>query len=350
VVSQVVLKGLNLVDKKLTRLPAEWEEQEFVQLVFPHKDTDWADYLEDAIKTFVKIAKAIQKYQKVLIITKDLVYVKSLFEKKKNLKFVRIDSDDTWSRDFGGITIEQGEKKTILDFKFNAWGKKFPYKLDDQITRKLKLKGLLKGYEHQSINFVLEGGAIESNGDGVLLTTTQCLMEKNRNPRLKQKQIEQSLIQFFGLKKVLWLDHGYLHGDDTDSHIDTLARFVHKDTIVYQSCDDTTDEHYNEFQKMEEQLKRFKDSTGKSFKLVPLPWVSPKYDDKERLPATYANFLIINKAVLVPTYKDKNDEKALEILQELFPKREIIGIDCSTLIKQHGSLHCVTMQYPKIKA
>jgi len=332
----------------MTRLPAEWEDQEFVQLVFPHENTDWKDYLDDAIKTFVKIASTIAKYQKVLIITKNLSEIKSLFEKKKNIKFVRLDSNDTWSRDFGGITVEQDGKKFILDFKFNAWGKKFPYKLDDVITRKLKLKGIFKGYSHQSINFVLEGGAIESNGEGVLLTTSECLLEKNRNPRLKQKQIEQALIGFFGLKKVLWLDHGYLSGDDTDSHIDTLARFVNKDTIVYQSCDDESDEHYEALKNMQEQLKKFKGLTGRSFKLVPLPWIEPKYNGKNRLPATYANFLIINKAVLVPTYNDKNDEKALKILKEVFQKREIIGIDCSTLIKQHGSLHCITMQYPKL--
>jgi len=335
--------------KHNTRVLAEWEEQEFVQLVFPHKDTDWCEYLEDATQTFVNIAKTIAKYEKVLIIAKDLAYIKSLFEKKKNLTFVKIDSDDTWSRDFGGITVEQDGKKFILDFKFNAWGKKFPYKKDNEITRKLKLKGLLKGYGHQSINFVLEGGAIESNGDGVLLTTTKCLTEKNRNPKLSQKQIEQALIRFFGLKKILWLDYGYLSGDDTDSHIDTLARFVSKDTIVYQSCDDENDEHYDELKKMETQLKTFKGVTNQSFKLVPLPWIEAKYNNNERLPATYANFLIINKAVLVPTYNDKNDKQALEIFKKLFPKRDIIGIDCSTLIKQHGSLHCVTMQYTALK-
>jgi agmatine deiminase len=336
-------------NKYTTRLPAEWEDQEFVQLVFPHEGTDWNEYLDDAVDTFVNIAKTIAKYQKVLIVAKNLNDVKSYFDKKKNITFVKIDSNDTWSRDFGGITVEQKNKNFILDFSFNAWGKKFEYKLDNSITRKLKLKGLLKGYGHQSINFVLEGGAIESTGDGVLMTTSACLLEKNRNPRLTKKTIETKLIQFFGLKKVLWLDHGYLAGDDTDSHIDTLARFVSNDTIVYQSCDDESDEHFNELKKMEEQLKRFKTLSGKSFKLIPLPWIEAKYDGEDRLPATYANFLIINGAVLVPTYNDKNDNKALEVFKKLFPKRDIIGIDCSTLISQHGSLHCVTMQYPKIK-
>lgn len=333
----------------MTRLPAEWEEQEFVQLVFPHKETDWEEYLDDAITTFVNIAKAIAKYQKVLIVAKDLAYVKSLFDKKRNMSFVRLDSNDSWSRDFGGITVEQDGKMFVLDFKYNAWGKKFAYDKDNKITQKLKLKGVLKEYGHQSINFVLEGGAIESTGDGILMTTTECLTEKNRNPRLSQKQIEQSLMQFFGLKKVLWLDHGYLAGDDTDSHIDTLARFVSNDTIMYQACDDKNDEHYEALQKMEEQLKKFKMLNGRSFNLIALPWPEAKYDGEDRLPATYANFLIINKAVLVPTYNDKNDAKALDVFKKVFPKRDIIGINCSTLIRQHGSLHCVTMQYPKIK-
>lgn len=332
----------------MTRLPAEWEEQEFIQLVFPHKDTDWAPYLDDAIDTFVNIAKAIQKYQKVLIISKNLPIIKEKFTKKRNLTFINIDSNDTWSRDFGGITVIQNKQPLILDFTFNAWGKKFEYQKDNQITKKLKLKGLLREYKHQSFKFVLEGGSIESNGDDVLLTTSRCLLEINRNPKLSQKQIEKHLMTYLGVKKILWLDYGYLVGDDTDSHIDTLARFINKDTIVYQSCDDENDEHFEEFKKMELQLKSFTNLRGKAFKLIPLPWISAKYWKKERLPATYANFLIINKAVLIPTYNDTSDEKALEIFKQLFPKRDIIGIDCTTLIKQHGSLHCVTMQYPKI--
>jgi len=331
------------------RLLCEWEEQEFVQLLFPHKNTDWSDYLDDAIDTFVNITKAIAKYQKCLIIANNLQYVKSLFPIKKNLTFVKIDSNDTWSRDFGGITVAQDDKLFILDFIFNGWGGKFDASKDNQITRKLKLKGLLKGYAHQSINFVLEGGSIESNGAGVLLTTTTCLLEENRNPKLSQKQIENRLKQYLGVKKVLWLDYGTLVGDDTDSHIDTLARFISNDTIIYQSCDDKNDEHFKELKKMEEQLKQFKQLNKKPFKLIPLPWIEAKWDGKERLPVTYANFLIINGAVLVPIYQDKNDKKALNIFKKEFPKRDIIGIDCTTLIRQHGSLHCATMQYPKLK-
>ena len=330
------------------KLPAEWEKQEFVQLVFPHEQTDWNEYLDESIKTFVEIAQTISKYQKCLIVAKNLSHIKSLFQNKKNLIFVKIDSDDTWSRDFGGITVEDNGEFTVLDFKFNAWGKKFSYKLDNQITQQLKLKGLLKSYKHKSIPFVLEGGAIESNGIGIILTTTKCLMEKNRNPHLTQNTIEKKLIEYLGAKKVLWLNSGYLEGDDTDSHIDTLARFVSADTIVYQSCDDENDIHYEELKKMEKELLNFTQLNGSKFKIVSLPWIEAKYDGTDRLPATYANFLIINNAVLVPVYGDKNDDNAIAIFKKLFPKRDILGIDCQTLIRQHGSLHCVTMQYPKL--
>jgi len=329
-------------------LPAEWGKQEFVQLVFPHKDTDWNEYLEESIETFVNIAKVISKYQKCLIIAKNLSYITTLFQDRTNLTFTNIDSDDTWSRDFGGITIEHNNDLIVLDFKFNAWGKKFPYNMDDQITKQLQLKGLLQSYKYKSIPFVLEGGAIESNGAGIILTTTKCLMEKNRNPQLTQNTIEKKLVEYLGAKKVLWLNSGYLEGDDTDSHIDTLARFVNEDTIVFQSCDDKNDVHYDELKKMKKELLSFTQLNGNKFKLIALPWIEAKYDEVDRLPATYANFLIINGAVLVPTYDDKNDKKAIDIFKTLFPKRDVIGIDCQTLIRQHGSLHCVTMQYPAL--
>lgn len=331
-----------------TRLPAQWEQQEMVQLVFPHKDTDWDKYLNEAINTFVEIAKNIAKYQKCLIVAKNLTHIKSLFKNKKNLIFIRVDSNDTWSRDFGGIAVKNGTKSIILDFKFNGWGKKFPFKLDNQITTKLKLKGIFKGYLHKSIPFVLEGGSIDSDGEGVILTTSKCLLNKNRNPNLTKNSIEKQLTSSLGTKKILWLNSGALIGDDTDSHIDTLSRFVSNNTIVYQSCEDKDDEHYGELKQMENELKQFVDLKGIPYKLVALPWIKAKYWEKDRLPATYANFLIINKAVLVPIYNDINDKLALDIFKKLFPKRDIIGIDCTTLIKQHGSLHCVTMQYPKI--
>jgi len=329
-------------------LPPEWNEQSFVQIVFPHNKTDWNQYLEEALETFVNIAKTISKYQKCLIITKNLVQAKSFFSHLDNLIFVQLDTNDTWSRDFGAITVQNKNEFIALDFEFNAWGKKFPYNLDNKITQKLKNTSLLELYKHKSIPFVLEGGSIDSNGNGIILTT-KCLLEKNRNPDLTQNEIEKKLLEYFGATKILWLNNGYLEGDDTDSHIDTLARFVSEDTIVYQSCEDENDIHYRELKKMENELLNFTQLNGNKFKIIALPWIQAKYYLNERLPATYANFLIINGAVLVPIYDDKNDKKALEIFKNIFPKRDIIGIDCQVLLRQHGSLHCVTMQYPKIQ-
>ncbi len=329
-------------------LQAQWSEQEFIQLVFPHKNTHWNEYFEDAINTFVNIALAIQKYQKVLIIAQELSYVKSLFKNKKNLSFVKIDSNDTWSRDFGGITVKHNNQFTVLDFKFNAWGKKFKYQKDNKITQQLKLKGLLKSYKHKSVNFVLEGGSIDSNGNGLILTTSKCLLQKKRNPHLNQTSIDKTLKEYLGAKKIIWLNHGALKGDDTDSHIDTLARFVNKNTIVYQSCEKSDDDNYDEFCRMKHELENITDENSNKFKLVALPSISKIYNHEQRLLASYVNFLIINNAVLVPIYNDDNDKIALDIFKKLFPKREIIAINCTTLIKQNGSLHCVTMQYPKV--
>jgi agmatine deiminase len=328
-------------------LIAQWHTQEFVQLVFPHKNTDWNEYFDDAINSFVNIAKTIQKYQKVLIVAQELIYVKSLFKNKTNITFVKIDSNDTWSRDFGGISVKYNNAIVVLDFKFNGWGKKYLYQKDDAITRTLKLKGLLSQYKHKTINMVLEGGSIDSNGDGTILTTTQCLLEKNRNPHLNKHTIEKNLKAYLQIKKVLWLDYGALAGDDTNSHIDTLARFTDTNTIVYQTCEDKDDENYNQLYKMKEQLKTLKNHKEQSFNLIALPSISKIYYQNERLPATYVNFLIINGAVLVPIYRDKNDKKALNIFKQLFKNRDIVPIDCTTLIRQHGSLHCITMQYFK---
>ena len=195
---------------------------------------------------------------------------------------------------------------------------------------------------------MLEGGSIESDGCGTLLVTSECLLSENRNSTLSKEQIESRLKHDFCVERVLWLDHGYLSGDDTDSHIDTLARLCPNDTITYVRCTDKDDEHFEELNKMEEQLKQFKTSDGNPYRLLALPMADEIVFDGERLPATYANFLIINKAVLYPTYNQPdNDEKAKEVLQQAFPEYEIVSIDCTPLIKQHGSLHCCTMQFPK---
>ena len=236
---------------------------------------------------------------------------------------------------------------SLLDFAFNGWGLKYASELDNQITRQAVETGALNGQYVNRLDFILEGGSIESDGMGTLLTTSECLLSSNRNERLNQVEIEDYLKSVFHLQQVLWLDHGYLAGDDTDSHIDTLARFCSTDTIAYVKCEDKEDEHYGALHAMEEQLKTFRTLAGAPYRLLALPMADKIEEDGERLPATYANFLILNDAILYPTYNQpQNDKKAGEVLQQAFPGRQIVGIDCRALIKQHGSLHCVTMQYP----
>lgn len=330
------------------RLPAEWEPQSAVQLTFPHEDTDWADVLDTVLPCFIDIACAISRFEPVLIVCRDAAALKRRFPAPLpgNIRFFEAPSNDTWARDHGAITVLENGRPLLLDFMFNGWGLKFPADQDNQITHRLWEAGLLRG-RHRYPGMILEGGGIESDGMGTLLTTAECMLSPNRNPQWSKKQIEQRLKNLFGLQQVLWLHHGYLAGDDTDSHIDTLARLCSPDTIAYVRCDQPADEHYSALQAMEQELRAFRTPGGQPYRLVPLPWPDPCHaPDGHRLPATYANFLILNGAVLVPTYQVRQDAEALRILQSVFPGREVIGIDCRPLILQHGSLHCVTMQYP----
>jgi len=307
----------------------EWEKQEFVQLVFPHNNTDWTCCLDEALKTFTEIAYAIAQYEKVLICYQDKKTISHL--KHKNFFFRKVKNNDTWARDFGAISVKTNNEIKLLDFKFNGWGLKFPANLDNQISRKLfKID--------KSYNFVLEGGSIDTNGK-TLLTTSKCLLEPNRNYPLSKDEIEIFLKKELFVDDIIWLNHGFLEGDDTDSHIDTLARFVNENTIVYCNCKNKNDIHYSELIKMEKELKK----TG--FNLIPLPLPEPKKWNRHRLPATYANFLIINNAVLLPVYEDKNDKYVYDMFCEIFPEREIIAINANTLIKQHGSIHCISKEY-----
>jgi agmatine deiminase len=257
-------------------------------------------------------------------------------------------SNDTWSRDFGPLAIYSGNRPQLLDFGFNGWGLKFAAGHDNLISRRLQRLGLFGATPLRTVGLILEGGSIESDGAGTLLTTAECLLNPNRNPHLTRAELEQQLGTLLGVRHWLWLENGYLAGDDTDSHIDTLARLCPDDTIVYVACDDPADEHYDALQRMAKELLAFRSRAGRPYRLLPLPWPRPCFDsDGTRLPATYANFLVVNGAVLVPTYADPADAAALSVIGQAFPGREIVAIDCRPLIRQHGSLHCVTMQLPK---
>lgn len=329
------------------RLPAEWEPQSAVQFTFPHSGTDWVDILEEVLPCFIEIIEIISRYEKVLVVCRDENEVRPLLHNavQENLILVNCPSNDTWARDHGGITILENGEPVILDFVFTGWGLKFPAYLDNLITGRLQEKGIFKvPVRHGGL--ALEGGGIESDGKGTLLTTTECLLSPNRNPHLDKAATEAKLKELFGVQRVLWLHHGYLAGDDTDSHIDTLARFCSPDTIAYVRCTDPEDEHYEALQAMEKELQAFTTLSGEPYQLVPLPMATACYaDDGHRLPATYANFLIINGAVLLPTYQVPEDELAMVQIQKAFPLHQIIDVNCRALIEQHGSLHCISMQY-----
>ncbi len=330
--------------------PAEWEPQDGVLLAWPHKRTDWAYMLEEARACFSQIIEAIAKYEKVIVLVEDIAsFQPDQYTNNQNIRIVRCQFNDTWARDFGPLFVKQDKTFIGLDYKFNGWGLKFAADKDNLITKRLFENNIftseIKRENH--LSFVLEGGSIESDGKGTILTTTECLISPNRNGGFSAMEIESEVKSSFGADNILWLNHGFLAGDDTDSHIDTLARFCNPDTIAYVKCEDPDEEHFSALQKMEQQLQEFRTSEEKSYKLVPLPMANAVFEDGHRLPATYANFLIINEAVLVPFYNSPKDEEAKAALTEVFPNREIIGINCLALIKQHGSLHCVTMQLPK---
>ncbi len=331
--------------------PAEWYPQSAIQLTWPHKNTDWVDILDEVTEFYINLSKEILKHSQLLIVCSNAIEVKNHFTstEQRSLTLVEAESNDTWCRDHGAISVFIDGKPAIYDFGFNAWGLKFPANHDNQITSTLFVKKVFREdvTYHNYLNFILEGGAIESDGEGTLLTTSKCLLAPNRNQPLTKDDIEEFLKKTLGLKQVLWLHSGYLSGDDTDNHIDTLARLCNQSTIAYIQCTDESDEHYLELKKMEEELAAFRTLDGELYNLIPLPMADPVYENEYRLPATYANFLIMNEVVLMPTYCSDKDSIAKEQLQKAFPNKEIIGVDCRTLIKQHGSLHCITMQYPQ---
>ncbi len=334
------------------RLPAEWEDYDAVLLAWPHKFTDWNYILEEVTQTYTNIVRAlIDSKLRVVIITPDIELSRKYCDaiSTDNVIYVEIDNNDTWARDFGVITCEEDGIPVLCDFKFNGWGLKFASDKDNLITHKMFSRSLLSGKYENHLGFVLEGGSIESDGKGTILTTSECLLSLNRNGNMSKDDITDYLSKSLGARKVLWLNHGYLAGDDTDSHIDTLARLASDDTIIYVKCDDESDEHYKELSLMEADLKQMVTSEGNPYNLIGLPLPDAIYDeDGNRLPATYANFLITPHTVLLPVYNQPaKDFLAEQMLKIAFPEREVITVDCNALIKQHGSLHCVTMQIPK---
>lgn len=319
----------------MKRLFAEWEQQSSLIFALPHQNTDWKPYLKEIQESYKEFIKTVSKFQTCVVICNDKKEAKKLLEGIQNVTLFEIPTNDTWIRDFGAIDVQNGKNIQSYDFVFNAWGGKFDSSLDNMVNKSLHEKCFYESLHEEM--FILEGGSIDCNGNGVMLTTSKCLLEENRNCTLNKDEIDKKLKELFGLKDIVWLQNGFLKGDDTDSHVDTLARFINKNTIAYTTCDDEKDEHYEELKNMEKELQ------NTHFNLVKLPIPQAKYFENHRLPATYANFVFVNGALVVPTYNDKNDEIILKRLQENLPNHKIIGVDASVFIRQHGSLHCATM-------
>ena len=346
-------------DITLTRrtLLPEWYPQSGVQLTWPHASTDWAYMLPEVTECYLRLAFEIARRESLLIVSPEPEDVKRLLHEKlpaavcDNMVFAACSTNDTWARDHAFLTVGGGSAGLeLLDFRFNGWGDKFESNLDNAINRTIFDKGhILGGTYTDCLDFCLEGGSIETDGCGTLLTTAQCLLNPNRNPQYGQSEIEDILSSRLGVNHFLWLTEGYLAGDDTDSHIDTLARLCPDNTILYVKCAEPSDEHYADLQRMEEQIKAFRTPEGEPYRLITVPMPPALYDEEgDRLPATYANYLVMDKAVLFPTYGlPETDEAARLAIIKAYPSREAVGVPCNALIRQHGSLHCATMQYPR---
>lgn len=325
---------------------AEWEKQQATILAMPHKDSDWKPYLKQAQNKMIEIINHIARFQLVIVLYKYPEDVEKI-NKISNVKCVQIDTNDTWCRDFMPLSLVKKNKLIFLDFMFNAWGLKYSANLDNTATNNLFNQNIFKNVVLKKKSFILEGGSIETNGGGILLTTSKCLLESNRN-FLSKKRIEKKLKNYLNVNRILWLENGKLEGDDTDLHIDNIARFVNKNTIVYLKCEDERDSHYNPLCAMENELKKFRDNNNKPFNLIPLPMPKAIFYKKRRLPASYINFVFVNGALLLPIFKDKNDDIAINIFKKILKDRVVIPIDSSVLIRQGGGLHCLSMQIPSL--
>jgi len=334
------------------RLPAEWEPQSAVLIAWPHAGTDWADRLASVESTYVALAAAVTRFQRLIIVVGDAdlhahvqTQLRGAGVDMSKIRFVELPYDDTWLRDSGPITLQGGDKGfQLTDFRFTGWGGKFGAEQDDALVAGLVDAGVFGQAAHKRIDWALEGGAIESDGEGSVLTTWRCLVQ--RHPEQSREDMSAILRDGLHAQRVLWLDYGYLEGDDTDAHIDTLARFAPGERIVFQACDDAGDPHYAELQRMAAELAELRAPDGRPYQLHPLPWPRPILDEGRRLAASYANYLIVNGAVLVPAYDDPADDEAARIIGLAHPGREIVQVPCRPLIWQNGSLHCITMQLP----
>tara|TARA_R110001583_G_scaffold4696_5_gene26754 strand:+ start:4460 stop:5470 length:1011 start_codon:yes stop_codon:yes gene_type:complete len=328
-------------------MPAEWEPQTAVQLTWPTRTSDWAPFLPRIEPVFHALVSCISQHQRVIISCgsdQDASRLRHLYQNHAQVAIFRADNNDTWARDHGPISVYRNGQLTLVDFLFNGWGGKYSHDKDNQISATLQQLGAYGDTQLHAGSWILEGGSLETDGRGTLLTTENCLLNPNRNPTLTKGMIEARLAEDLGIDRVLWLKHGHLEGDDTDAHIDTLARFCSPTSIAYCKARQS-DDHYPSLHAMEQELHTLRQRNGQPYQLIPLPLPSPILSsDGERLPATYANFLIINQAVLLPIYGVAEDAIAVERIMQAFPSHWVHPINCRPVVEQYGSLHCLTMQ------
>ncbi|MDR2012226.1 MAG: agmatine deiminase family protein [Rhodanobacter sp.] len=333
------------------RLPAEWEAQAGVLVAWPHAGTDWAPRLDRIEAAYVRLVAAIAHFVPIVICVADACVCERASRALAaggvdpfRIRFAQVAYDDTWLRDSGPLTLTDGAHFRLIDFRFTGWGGKFAGGRDDRLIQALIAQNVFGPAEHRRIDWALEGGAIESDGKGTLLTTWRCLHQ--RHPDMTRSDMTQRLLDALATKRILWLDHGYLEGDDTDAHIDTLARFAPDDAIVFQSCDDPHDPHYAELARMHEEIAALRTIDGRPYRLHRLPWAAPIIDEGRRLAASYANYLLVDGGVVIPAYGDAADATAVRVIAAAHPGREVVAVDARSLIWQNGSVHCLTMQMP----
>ncbi len=333
------------------RLLPEWAPQSGVLIAWPHEGTDWAPLLEAVEAEYRLLARTLAACLPVLVLCRDEAHRKEVAGQLRDLPPGRLrlaccPYDDTWTRDYGPLAVAGPQGLELVDCRFDGWGGKHPANRDDAVTACLHAQGLFGEVPLRRAELVLEGGAVETDGRGSLLATRSSVLP--RNPHLDLAALEDALRRLLGLERLHWLEHGQLEGDDTDGHIDTLARYCGPRTIAYVACDDPRDPHHGPLAAMAEELRRLRDPEGRPYRLLPLPWPRPIHAASgERLPATYANFLILERAVLVPAYGDPADEEACRRLAACFPGRQVRPVPCRHLLEQRGSLHCATLQLPR---
>jgi agmatine deiminase len=330
-------------------MPAEWEPQEAVWLTWPHNELTWPDgMLADVERSYIEFIRALHSGQKIKLLVRNgeaETRVREMLDPERialaQIVFIPVPAEDSWIRDYGPTFVVHRERRELamVKWRFNAWGDKYDDLIgDDRIPRELNKALGLQMFEP---GIVLEGGSIEVNGAGTVLTTEQCLLNKNRNPHLTREEIESYLVEYLNVSRVLWLAEG-IAGDDTDGHIDDIARFVDRDTVICAFEDDPADENYEILKDNYERLLKF------GLNVIKLPMPGHVGDRHARLPASYANFYIGNEAVVAPVFGHANDSRALEIIRQCFPSRLVVGVRATAMVHGLGTLHCCSQQEPRV--